>query len=167
MISDMAADCSPHQRVLSHAGYAEMIVDRISYAIPAEFLAVRGVAIELRAVLGSFGCTEDQVQLLELAAVEAMNNVVEHAYGGLGAGELEVTVCRDEQELELRFVDRGVAMARDELDRARAPRADASRPEGGYGLGLMLQIATDVRYESSAGTNTLVLRAGLVPKTAP
>lgn len=110
----------------------------------------------------------DLVGDLQTCVVEAVNNVIEHAYRGEPGHSLTVSVgIGDDGMAEIVLEDHGQPLPAALL--AGAPPAmpdfDAddldSIPEGGFGLALIWTLVDEVRYESRDGTNVLrMFKAG-------
>lgn len=100
----------------------------------------------------------DQV---ELAIVEALTNVIRHAYRGLPGREVSLTITICEDHLEFQLCDTGASIPPERLASRPRLRYDptdvSSLPEGGMGLFLMHQIMDEVRYERVENRNTLTL----------
>lgn len=94
-----------------------------------------------------------------LAVSEALNNVVEHGYRGLG-GRIDLTAVLSAGRLRVRIRDEGrenrafAGLGRTKPD-TDGPRQDL--PEGGFGWFLIRQIAASVRYRRIGGANLLTL----------
>jgi serine/threonine-protein kinase RsbW len=132
---------------------------RIWLAITADFHMVRLAAAGLQGILAELGCDAEQADLIELCAVEAMNNVVEHAYPQDHTGRLELQLTPTGDQLELVLRDHGRPMPPEALSRARG-RDEAAAPEprdGGYGLGLIVDLMSDVTYHRADDTNALTM----------
>jgi serine/threonine-protein kinase RsbW len=98
---------------------------------------------------------------VELAVVEAMNNVIEHGYHGRKGGEMEVSLTLAPGEIEVEIVDHAAPMPGD-VTRADGPTpfdfdlSDvANLPEGGMGLALIRMSMDEVDYISRPGENRL------------
>jgi serine/threonine-protein kinase RsbW len=95
------------------------------------------------------------VYRLELALEEVLMNIVWHAYGDSGEGEMTVRASRNGDEVTLVFEDSGPPF--DPLQ-AAAPPVPASVDEakvGGLGLVLLRRVASALRYERRDGRNRL------------
>ncbi len=144
-------------------------------SIPSELGHVRFLGVALRAVLVELGHSEEQISSVELCLVEAVNNVIEHAYREEPGHLVEVELCADADELELTVSDVGVAMPEDALARAQAREAELAAaddaepgdlgaafdlgavPEGGYGLRLITQVMSEVDYRRDGDRNKLTM----------
>jgi serine/threonine-protein kinase RsbW len=124
-------------------------------------LAVRGIA-------QGFGLDEAEAYLLELAVVEAVSNVIRHAYGGRSGNPVDISVTVTPQGMIMDIRDRGVALDPGVLDRAKEfqePEGISDLPEGGMGLSIIKQVMDKVTYASRDGINTLSMAKAL--KLAP
>src|SRR4051812_49084392 len=97
--------------------------------------------------------------MIELCVVEAINNAIEHAYAEVPHAHVETKLTVDGDALEIAIIDSGKAMPDGVLDEARAKLAapPGEPQEGGYGLGLIVEIMNAVRYQRSANLNTLTM----------
>ena len=98
------------------------------------------------------GLSPRQQTDLALLVTEAMSNIVRHGYGGDDIGEVELALDAEGDRIEL-------------VIRDRAPWWDGTvRPqdEGGYGLGLIDQLAQEVerRPREGGGTELRMVVAG-------
>jgi serine/threonine-protein kinase RsbW len=95
----------------------------------------------------------------EIVLAEALNNIVEHAYGGQ-AGDIRVEVLRQEGDILCRIRDQGRPMP----GGAAPPGAlqplgeHEDLPEGGFGWFLIRVLARDVQYDRDGGENILTFR---------
>lgn len=107
---------------------------------------------------------------VELALVEAVNNVIEHAFGGKPGHRIAVHARLSETMLDLRIIDDGRPLPGGRVPPAKpldldVPRADL--PEGGFGWALIHRLADQVDYERRDARNMLSLRFRLTgtPRT--
>ena len=105
---------------------------------------------------------EPEYRALELAADEAVTNVIQH--GCVPSPESRIRLClsRRDQWVTLTIEDEGVAFDAP----CPAPRPDPDKPllkrkTGGLGLFLIEQMVDDVKRLRVQGTNRLVLRKKL------
>lgn len=103
------------------------------------------------------GFTEDEIYHCQLAADEACTNIIEHAYGGEGKGEIKIT-CRIELGLcEILVIDEGkrfnpMTVPKPDLE----ADIDTIKP-GGIGLHLMRQFMDEIHFEFGEDDNRLTL----------
>lgn len=152
-------------------------------SIPSELAQVRYLGLAVRALLADLSYPEEQAASIELCLIEAVNNVIEHAYHEEPRHLVEVSVCADAEAIELTVRDDGAAMPDGAIARARAQEAelDAAGPaafadlldldavaEGGYGLRLITQVMSEVEYRRDGDRNTLTMtmKLGAAPPAA-
>lgn len=106
------------------------------------------------------GLNEKGVYAVQLAVDEACCNIIDHAYGGEGRGDIQCLVEIGEGKLTVILRDRGRS-----FDPTKVPAPTLNRPlkrlkMRGVGLYLMRKMMDEVRYEPSQGENvwTLVKR---------
>lgn len=88
-----------------------------------------------------------EVSRIQLGIVEAASNVVRHAYGPAGRGDLRLEASWDKGHLRFRLLDRGHAF---DPSQAPEPSFDGSR-DGGFGLFLIRKVMDGVSYGRDAG----------------
>jgi serine/threonine-protein kinase RsbW len=108
------------------------------------------IAAFLRRALSNLAGYRDRAEeryLIELAAVEACTNVIRYAYRNGPPGRIGLSVRPRGNGLEILVLDRGAP-----FDPTEIPRPDLANPgEGGYGVFLMREIMSEVRYERRGG----------------
>jgi serine/threonine-protein kinase RsbW len=98
------------------------------------------------------GFGADTVFNVELAAGEALANVVRHAYQGEAGHEIHLAVSIDDEKLLLTIRDFGRKF---DPDTYKPPDLD-SPTEGGYGIFLMHELMDEVSYDTSLPDGTLL-----------
>jgi PAS domain S-box-containing protein len=126
-------------------------VDQFDLTIPAAPAALPVVRQALRQVTRTVGLDEDRAMALQVAVGEAMNNVIEHAYGA-ASGMVHVRVRRDGNALIVHVEDHGSW---------RPPRAEGR----GHGLALMRGLVDAVEIDSTPSGTTVRLRILLEAST--
>ncbi|NOY74802.1 MAG: SpoIIE family protein phosphatase [Kiritimatiellaeota bacterium] len=93
---------------------------------------------------------------IELAVVEAVNNIVEHSYSSQKDGPIELTIEHTGVSVVFTFLDNGVPF---EAASIQTPSFDWKKiddaPEDGWGLFLMSSIMDDLQRKRSGGVNIL------------
>jgi serine/threonine-protein kinase RsbW len=103
------------------------------------------------------------VHAVELAVDEACSNIIDHAYGGEGRGDIEVTYCTNGDGLTVILRDYGEPF---DLDRVPQPDLQAplnERNGGGLGLHFIRELMDEVRFEftrDSGNVLTMTKRKG-------
>ncbi|MBD1207073.1 MAG: ATP-binding protein [Ignavibacteria bacterium] len=124
----------------------------------ATFDTVRLVGMAIRAVCASVSSSSEAAQI-ELAVVEASNNIVEHAYRAV-QGDIALDVDIGEKKIVIALHDTGETMPTASHQSANLdfdPMNLDDLPEGGMGLFLMTSIMDEQSYVSVNGKNTLTL----------
>lgn len=94
---------------------------------------------------------------LELLMVEALNNVIEHAYQGEDNHEVYIELVDKPQHTIICIRDFGLAAPNLLSDDGTLFPDEDSLPEGGWGLPLIQALADNIAYCSSNKNNLLTL----------
>jgi serine/threonine-protein kinase RsbW len=124
---------------------------------PGRFDSLGAIAEFAARAAKAAGMDSQTVYAVQLAVDEACANIIEHAYGGEGGGEIECTCEVSPARLRLVLRDSGRS-----FDPASIPPPDLDseleqRQVGGLGLFLIHKIMDEVRFEFGEGGNTLTL----------
>lgn len=113
----------------------------------------------LRAVAGEVGFAREECERLELCVVEALTNVIQHAYQGEAGHPVTLHVVITGEELEMRVHDEGRPMPDGLLERPEPDEATEvdQLAESGRGVFLIRRIADRLDYRQGPEGNTLVL----------
>ena len=127
--------------------------------IPSAVDRVAGLCAAVRALVSTLGGGEADADAVELGLAEVLNNIIEHGYRGEPGHAIQVDVWVEGTVLWVQVSDAGRAMPEALLRDAAMPDFDpgdvGALPEGGFGLGLLVAIADDIRYHSEEGRNVL------------
>ncbi len=132
---------------------------RLEIAAALENVPALGGAV--REVCTAEGMSELDASMIELGIVEAVTNVIEHAYGGRPGGTVTLAFDVSDSEVHAVINDRGARP--DPLQIAERPLPDPSGmdrealSEGGRGLAIMRGIFDDVSFASDGDQNTVSL----------
>jgi len=114
------------------------------------------LAFAVRGLCAAAGVAARECAHVELALVEAANNVVRHAYRGEAGHVLEVVFTLERDQFTLEVADHGSPMpARPAPNLEFDPSDVAHLPEGGMGLFIIHSVMDRVEYRSENGRNTL------------
>ncbi|MDB5541001.1 MAG: hypothetical protein JWQ89_2728 [Devosia sp.] len=96
----------------------------------------------------------ERLACFEIAIVEALNNIVQHAYRDVPDASIGISIEQLPTALRVLLTDRGAAAPGETFSSASdaAPRA-----ESGRGLSLILGCADELAYRSGPGGNELDL----------
>lgn len=116
------------------------------------------MARAVRGLCNAAGMPGRDCARVELALVEAVNNVVRHAYRGQAGHCVEVVFTAEEGRISLEVADEGAPMPPRPTPVFDFDPADlANIPEGGMGLFLIHSVMDTVEYHSRDGRNALVM----------
>ncbi len=125
---------------------------------PSKLSSLAKIACFVATATDAAGLDERAAYAVQMAVDEACSNIIEHAYGEQGGGDVECEYEVTDKSLVITLRDQGhpfdpTAIADPELD-ARLEQ----RPLGGLGVYLMRQLmdAVDYHYEAGIG-NVLTL----------
>ncbi len=100
---------------------------------------------------------------IEIALVEALNNIIEHAYSDRKDDLVEVTVALGDRHIKLTLQDRGRALPEQTVPDCHLPDCNvplADLPEGGFGWFLIHSLTESITYRREGCVNRLTLRFG-------
>lgn len=123
--------------------------------------AVRKALLRLRSRLA---LEPDDADTIELVLAEVLNNVVEHAYGGLTGGRIEIAVTRTHTHFNCLITDHGTPMPFLQAPSGRLADLDVDLqdlPEGGFGWTLVRQMTQALDYRRVGMQNRLWLKIDL------
>ncbi len=127
--------------------------------IPARADQLRRARAVVREAARVAGCSPESIDLIVLAVDEACANVIRHAYGPEGGGDIVLEVFRTPEDLCVRLTDFA-----DPIDKSSIkPRdVDEVRP-GGLGVHLIREIMDSFEFLEPIGTagNVLEMRKRL------
>lgn len=103
--------------------------------------------------------SDDDRGTAEVVLSEALNNIVEHAYGAQ-QGQIEVSICVIQGALICTVIDQGRPMPGETLPEGRLPEVCGVEdlPEGGFGWHLIRTLSSDLAYRRLNGRNELRFR---------
>ncbi len=135
----------------------------ISVSLKGDFDAGPLAAELLRSAFKQMSVSSSALIEVEIAVVEAVNNVVEHAYGSDATKTLHLGAAILMDTLVIRITDEGRAMPEGLLERVRLPAAPSNDielhalAERGRGLEVMKQTMNEVSYRRSETANVLTM----------
>lgn len=89
--------------------------------------------------------------------VEALNNVVEHAYLEKPGNTIRVELAMHDQNTTIKILDEGIAAPGTTLTEDSELPDTTSLPEGGWGLCLIQALADTIEYRRYSDHNALIL----------
>ncbi len=119
---------------------------------------VRLLGLAVHAFCAYLNFDKIEAYQVQLALVEAVTNVIRHAYGGEPGQEVEVTVTLRPECLSFQIVDRGQPWPELPLKPLEFNPQDIPHlPEGGMGLIIMHRVMDRVEYQRVGDTNILTM----------
>ncbi|MFC3118799.1 ATP-binding protein [Jhaorihella thermophila] len=134
---------------------------RFALRIEASEINTRSVVQSVCGRLRLAGVAPLRAGDIEIVLAEAINNVVEHAYGQSEPGPIHISCSLRNDRLDIRINDEGRPLPDERLPPGRVADVDVplnDLPEGGFGWFLIRSLATEVRYDRCGTRNQLSLR---------
>lgn len=133
-------------------------VSSIKLLIGSRLANVRLLGLAVQAFCVYLNFDETQAFQAQLALVEAVTNIIRHAYHGQPGSEVEITVTLYPQHLSFQVVDTGSPLPALNPKALEFDPSDRSNlPEGGMGLVIMHQIMDRVEYRRVNQSNILTM----------
>jgi serine/threonine-protein kinase RsbW len=130
----------------------------LALEIPSRLDCIEFVGESLRVLCPLAGLSESDSYRIELGVVEALNNVVEHAYEFQPEATISVRLRFHVDQLRIEIRDRGKARPDALSHRLFFDQEDRQTwPEGGMGLFIMHEVMDTVTYERVEGENCLTM----------
>ncbi len=102
------------------------------------------------------GLDERAVYAVEMAVDEACSNIIEHAYGGEGRGDIECACHIDETGLTITLRDHGRPFDPQSVPQPNLQTNIEEREAGGLGIYLMHQLMDEVRFDFTSDEGNLL-----------
>jgi serine/threonine-protein kinase RsbW len=143
---------------------AGMLTLRIESRLDHVFL----VGWALRGLGDRLALDESAAAALELCVVEAVNNAVEHAYGGQAGHVIEIEIELAAEALRITVRDRGAAVNWESIFARGGDGPGDPLAEGGRGLFIMRSLMDELAYARRDGWNAVTMTKRLAaPPAAP
>jgi inorganic pyrophosphatase len=128
-------------------------------------------SVFVRGVCERLGMNIDDTFSIDVCVVEAVTNVIKHAYHGAPGKDVSIEVSAKPTRLDLYVHDQGQSMPDEYVTKLLNgsqvfnfdPQDLAGVPEGGMGLQIIHQLIDEVDYSVEGGTNSLRLTKFLRP----
>ncbi len=130
----------------------------ITRTFPGNYASLASIGQFVRGEAQQAGLDETAIYQVEMAVDEACSNIIEHAYGGEGRGEIDCTCQCEAARLTIVLHDHGKAF---DPEQVKPPDLQASleeRESHGLGLFFIREWMDQVEYSAQPGeNNTLTL----------
>jgi serine/threonine-protein kinase RsbW len=125
-----------------------------SQVFPGYFSSLAGISDFVAEHAQNAGFDDQATYVIQLAVDEACSNIIEHAYGGEGRGDIELTCSELDDSLKIVLRDTGK-----KFDPAEVREFDPNLPlsetsDRGAGVFLMNKLMDEVRFEFSRQDGT-------------
>ncbi len=122
-------------------------VHRLKMIIPGRYASLTEACQTCAEMVRSAGLDEDTVFHIEMAVDEACTNIIQHAYGGEGKGDIEMSCCIEGDRVIVTLHDHGRQFNPDAVPPPRIGESVEEVAVGGLGLYLMRKLMDEVRFE--------------------
>ncbi len=133
---------------------------KIKLAIDSDLGAVPLIGVTVNALCASVLPENEMPKQIELCVVEAVNNSIKHAYGGVSGRDVEVIVEFAGDKIVFQVCDSGKPMKPRPAE-ATGPKFDPGKletfPEGGMGLFIIRNTMDAVSYKTLSDRNVLTM----------
>ncbi len=96
------------------------------------------------------GFDDRAIHQIQVAVDEACANVIQHGYGGVENGDMEISCCLDEQGLVIRVRDWGMSFDPDSVPEPNVDAPLEERTLGGLGIFLIKQYMDEVHFSADS-----------------
>ncbi|HUF36939.1 MAG TPA: ATP-binding protein [Anaerolineales bacterium] len=125
---------------------------------PGRFESLEAISRFVKQAAEDAGLDEMQIYSVELAVDEACSNIIEHAYGAEGVGEIHCACIIEPDGLTIVIKDKGTPFNPDAVPDVNTTQPLEERRPGGAGVFLMRKVMDAVRYEFTADGNVLTMK---------
>ena len=137
-----------------------LMVKTFACSFTATNLDARSGILSVVDQLRSLGIPGTRVDEVQIALTEAVNNIVEHAYHGAAPGDVRIRGELFPERLWISIQDAGAPFPDGELPEGKPADVSVATedlPEGGFGWFLIRELASQVQYKRTEGSNNLSL----------
>lgn len=125
----------------------ETTARRLKLIVPGRYASVAKVCQTCAEMIRNAGLDEDTAFHIEIAVDEACTNIIHHAYGGEGAGDIELSCCIENDQVIVMLHDHGKPFNPDAVPPPKMGETVEEVAIGGLGLYLMRKLMDEVRFE--------------------
>ena len=129
----------------------------MNYSIDSDLSRVRELAAVLQQFSDEEGLGDELSGPLELILVEAVNNVIEHAYENKQGLPIEAQFEASDSVVVITIKDKGLPVPKAIQESERDMPDIFALPEGGWGLGLIYALTDQVKHYTKDGMNVMEL----------
>jgi len=126
---------------------------------PGSFSSLEKISDFITENAESCGLDENAIYAVQLAVDEACSNIIEHAYGGEGKGDIECTCNILDDGLEVVLKDKGKSFIPEDVQEVKVGVPLEELGSRGAGIFLINKLMDEVNFEfSKQGGTTLKLK---------
>lgn len=140
--------------------------------VPGRYEEIKRICEFIAAGAAQAGFDDDTIFHLELCCDEASTNIIEHAYGEEGAGDIVISYKLDDDDFTIVMCDNGISFDPDAVPPPPTVTGDGQSPEemanqlriGGLGLHFIRNLMDEVHFTSdhlSGNKLTMVKRLSI------
>lgn len=124
---------------------------------PGRYESLEKIAEFVKNEAASTGLDRSQIFAVETAVDEACSNIIEHAYGGEGIGDIQCTCFSDRKGLTIILEDFGQPFDPSEIPEPDLKAPLKNRKSHGLGYYMMRQWMDEVKFEFLENRNRLIM----------
>jgi len=110
------------------------------------------------------GLNEPDVYAVELAVDEACSNIIEHAYGGEGVGDIHCTCKVSDNDLTIILKDHGRPFEPESVPEPNFNAPIEDLKPGGAGLYLMRKMMDEIQFEFTSNNGNILVMVKRIDK---
>ena len=122
---------------------------------PGSYESLAEIANFVQVEAKQTGLSFKEIFELETAVDEAVSNIIEHAYGGEGMGEISCTCTRLEDGIKITLEDTGIPFDPSSVPAPNLGFQIRNRKNHGLGFYMIRQLVDDVQFVYSGNKNIL------------
>ena len=129
---------------------------KIKFSILSNFENVELIGLSIKSICLSLNLNDSESYDIELSTVEAINNCIEHAYQNNNNKKIEVVLSIYKSKIVIDVSDYG--NYNDFFNPVKhdfSPENIDSLPDGGFGIAIIFEIMSDIKYQRKKNKNTL------------
>jgi serine/threonine-protein kinase RsbW len=128
-----------------------------SFTFPGMYASLSEIAGVVKDKSLEAGLSETSINAVECAVDEACSNIIEHAYGGEGKGEIYLNIEIIPEGIKIMITDHGKSFRPEDVEEPNIQAPLSHRKASGLGLYMMKKCMDDVSFDFQEGCNTLTM----------
>ncbi len=132
---------------------------QISQSFPGRYCQLKNICDFIKPFVEESGFSENETYEIMMAIDEACSNIIEHAYGAEGIGDIDCSCSFETPILTITLRDDGQAFSPRDIPKPNIHASLKNRKNHGLGYFIMQKIMNEVDYSPNTGDgNLLILR---------